>query len=70
MEVSETEFCQMVEETVISCESYIEAVIRSCENCNIEIAAGAKMLSRPIIEKIQKEGETINLLPQISKLPV
>jgi hypothetical protein len=70
MDVEEIEFCQMVENTVVDCDSYIEAVIRSCDRCNVDLASGARMLSQPIIEKIQKEGEDINLLPRMSKLPV
>jgi len=70
MEVTELKFCQMVEEKVEECDSYIEAVILSCNECNIDVAFGAKLISQPIIEKIQREGEGANLLPKISKLPV
>tara|TARA_R110000824_G_scaffold264066_5_gene452885 strand:- start:402 stop:617 length:216 start_codon:yes stop_codon:yes gene_type:complete len=68
--IEEVNFCQMVEDAVVGCDSYIEAVIRSCNACNIDVASGARMLSRPIIEKIQKEGEDSNLLPKIAKLPL
>tara|TARA_Y100000593_G_C4103014_1_gene234187 strand:+ start:134 stop:346 length:213 start_codon:yes stop_codon:yes gene_type:complete len=70
MDMEEVDFCQMVEDIVVDCDSYIEAVIKICDSYNIDIASGARMLSRPIIEKIQKEGEDINLLPRMSKLPV
>lgn len=70
MNVTELEFCQMVEELVGDCDSYIEAVIQACDACNIDVAFGAKLISQPIIEKIQREGECGNLLPKISKLPV
>ena len=70
MNVTELEFCQMVEELVEECDSYIEAVIQSCNTYNIDVASGAKLISQPIIEKIQREGEGSNLLPKISKLPV
>ena len=70
MDIEETDFCQMVEDLVLSSESYIDAVIKTCDICNLELAIGARMLSQPIIEKIQKEGEDINHLPRMSKLPV
>ena len=60
----------MVEDLVLSSESYIDAVIKTCDICNLELAIGARMLSQPIIEKIQKEGEVFNLLPRMSTLPV
>jgi len=68
--IAELDFCQEVEKIAKEDGSYIEAVIRVCEDCGIDIAFGAKLLSRPIIEKIQKEGESGNLLPKISKLPI
>ena len=68
--VEEIDFCQMVEEVARDCDSYIDAVIKTCTICNVDIRTGAKLLSRPIIEKIQREGEDINLLPRMSKLPV
>ena len=70
MNVTELEFCQMVEEKVDKYDSYIQAVIHCCEEFNIDVAFGAKLLSQPLIEKIQREGEGANLLPKISKLPV
>ena len=70
MDVSELEFCQSVEENLKECDGYIEAVIEACIRHNIDIRAGAKLISQPIIEKIQSEGENTNLLPKFSKLPV
>lgn len=70
MGVSELEFCQSVEENLKECDGYIEAVIEACIRHNIDIRAGAKLISQPIIEKIQSEGENTNLLPKFSKLPV
>ena len=70
MDIAELDFCQEVEKIARESGSYIEAVIRACENCEIDIVFGAKLLSRPIIEKIQKEGESGNLLPKKSKLPI
>ena len=50
--------------------SYIDAIIELCEEHGIEPAAAAKYLSKPIIEKIQAEGEILNMLPQTPKLPI
>jgi hypothetical protein len=50
--------------------SYIDAVVDACEHFNIEPKVGARLLSRPIIEKIESEGHECNLLPSRSKLPI
>ena len=49
---------------------YIEATLTMCEKYEIEPQIAAKFLTKPIIEKIQKEGESGNLLPKKSKLPI
>jgi hypothetical protein len=48
---------------------YIEAVIHVSEEFGFGPEMGAKLLSKPIIEKIRIEGEDINLLPKMSQLP-
>jgi len=48
---------------------YMEAVIDTCEQFNIEPQVAGKFLEKPIIEKIQAEGESMNLLPKTQKLP-
>tara|TARA_Y100000310_G_C20593492_1_gene769310 strand:- start:1088 stop:1321 length:234 start_codon:yes stop_codon:yes gene_type:complete len=68
--VNETEFCRLIESIAETDLNYIESVIMACEQCDISPELGARMLSKPIIEKIQQEGESINLLPKKSKLPV
>ena len=50
--------------------SYIESVLVLCEKYNIEPQVAAKMLSKPIIEKIEREGISANILPQVPSLPV
>tara|TARA_R100001082_G_scaffold108179_1_gene83074 strand:- start:744 stop:956 length:213 start_codon:yes stop_codon:yes gene_type:complete len=70
MSVNEFDFCQLVEKEAEICDSYITAVINSCESFDIDFSSGAKLLSKPLIEKIQQEGEDSNLLPKISKLPI
>ena len=48
---------------------YIEAVIELSEQYGFGPEVGAKLLNKPIIEKIKMEGQEINLLPKLSKLP-
>ena len=68
--IESSKFCQLVEDEVSICGSYIEAVLLVCENIEIEPAVAAKLLSLPLIEKIQAEGINFNLLPKKSELPV
>ena len=48
----------------------MDAVIAVCEAKDIPVEGVAKILSKPIIEKIREEGETLNFLPKSSKLPI
>tara|TARA_X000001382_G_C3124011_1_gene164132 strand:- start:16 stop:228 length:213 start_codon:yes stop_codon:yes gene_type:complete len=70
MSAIEFNFCQLVEKEAEICNSYITAVINACDEFDIDFPSGAKLLSKPLIEKIQQEGEDSNLLPKITKLPV
>ena len=63
-------FTEEVVEMAEKTGSYIEAVLELCEKHNIEPQVAAKMLSKPIIEKIEREGMSANILPQVSSLPV
>jgi uncharacterized protein YllA (UPF0747 family) len=49
--------------------TYIDAVLKLCEDFALEPAYIAKHLPKPIIEKLRQEGESINLLPKSSRLP-
>jgi hypothetical protein len=50
--------------------SYMDAVITLCEQYNVEPEAVVKHLSKPILEKIKVEGQTLNFLPKTKiKLP-
>lgn len=49
--------------------SYIDAAIYVSEKFGFGPEVGAKLLTKPIIEKIRMEGENINLLPKLSQLP-
>ncbi len=65
------EFCKEVERLVREdvYDSYIDAVLHVCDELKVEPFVGARLLSQPIKEKIQKEGQDINLLPKSSSLP-
>lgn len=69
-ELNQSIFSKKVEEKVIKtqCE-YMEAVLDLCEEFSIEPQVAAKFLTKPIIEKIQVEGASQNLLPKQNKLP-
>ena len=49
---------------------YIESILAVCEEMGIDPEQAAKYLSKPLIEKIRAEGESINLLPPTPKLPI
>ena len=64
-------FCKEVEWMVQDREmGYMDAVLELCEKHNLEPASAAKLLSKPIIEKIQVEGQQIHLLPRSGALPI
>ena len=63
-------FTEEVVEMAEKSGSYIESVIALCDKYNIEPQVAAKMLSKPIIEKIEREGISSNILPQVPSLPV
>ena len=49
---------------------YMDAVIAIAEAEGIPVESMSKVLSKPIIEKIQQEGQELNFLPKSSKLPI
>ncbi len=64
-------FCREVEAMVQEREiGYMEAVLELCDKHNLEPESAAKLLSKPIIEKIQVEGQEIHLLPRSGALPI
>tara|TARA_Y100000034_G_C6811529_1_gene364728 strand:- start:378 stop:596 length:219 start_codon:yes stop_codon:yes gene_type:complete len=50
--------------------SYIDTILGLCDEHEIEPALVSKHLTKPIIEKIESEGISFNLLPAKSKLPI
>jgi uncharacterized protein YllA (UPF0747 family) len=49
--------------------TYMDAVLKLCEDYSLEPSYIAKHLSKPIVEKLREEGESINLLPKSARLP-
>lgn len=65
------EFCEDVMSHVKKTEStYMDAVLYISEKNGFGPELGAKLISKPIIEKIRIEGEDFNLLPKNTKLPI
>lgn len=52
--------------------SYMDCVIELAEEMNLEPSAAGKLLTKPIIEKIQEEAKDKHLLkgPKKKKLPI
>jgi len=50
--------------------SYMEAVLQICEVHAVDPSYIAKHLSKPIIEKIRAEAQSLNFLPKSSRLPI
>ncbi len=67
----ENALCKAIEDLILKerFDNYIDAVLFICEDNGIEPFMAARMLSKPIKEKIRKEGKEINLLPKSAKLP-
>ena len=65
------DLCRQIEKYVEQWKvSYIDAVVAVCEVNDIPIETMPKVLTKPIIEKIQQEGQDLNFLPKSSKLPI
>jgi hypothetical protein len=68
---TQNDFCRQIEKYVEEWKvSYMDAVITLCEEKDIPVESMAKVLSKPIIEKIQEEGQNLNFLPKTTKLPI
>ena len=70
-EETQNDFCRQIEKYVEQWGvSYLDAVIAVCESKEIPVESVAKILSKPIIEKIEQEGQELNFLPKSNKLPI
>tara|TARA_Y100000034_G_scaffold123723_1_gene170955 strand:+ start:47 stop:286 length:240 start_codon:yes stop_codon:yes gene_type:complete len=70
--IESSEFCKKIENLILNdtFDNYIEAVLHVCDKEGMEPFMGARLLSQPIKEKIKEEGQSINLLPSKTKLPL
>ena len=68
-EIEDT-FSEEVESHAAENGSYIDSVLAICEKHNIEPKVAAKLITKPIKEKIEAEGRDYNLLPKVSTLPL
>ena len=49
--------------------SYMDAILKHCEDYDIEPQGADKLLTKPIIEKLVEEGRDLHILPKKAKLP-
>jgi replication initiation and membrane attachment protein DnaB len=69
--IIDKEIQKEIEKVVLSKnQDYIQTILNLCEKYNIDPEYMAKYLSKPVIEKLRQEGESLNLLPRSSRLPV
>ena len=69
--ITKEEFSRRVENYVKqnNC-TYLDAVVHFFEEYSYDFSMGPKLLTQPIIEKIEHEAREVNLLPKIkNKLP-
>lgn len=51
-------------------DGYLQAITTFCEEHSLDPAYVAKYLSKPIIEKLRIEAESLNFLPKSARLPL
>lgn len=69
--LDKNDFNKHVEEYKIKADcSYIDAILALCENHNIEPDTVGNLISQPIREKLQLEGQELNILPKSVALPL
>lgn len=66
----QADFCRQVEElyTARKDTTYMEVIIDLCERHGIEPESVAKLLNKPLKERIKVEGQRANILKKGSKL--
>lgn len=68
---TQNDFCKEIEKYAEKWKvCYMDAIISICENKDIPVESVAKILSKPILEKLESEGRDLNFLPKSSKLPI
>jgi hypothetical protein len=69
--VTKEDFSRRIENYVKETNSsYIDAVVHFFEEYSYDFSIAPKLLTQPLLEKIEEEGRSLNLLPKIkNKLP-
>jgi hypothetical protein len=69
--VTKEEFSKRIENYVLETNSsYIDAVVHYFEEYCYDFSLAPKLLTQPLLEKIEQEGRDLNLLPKIrNRLP-
>jgi hypothetical protein len=71
IETNEVNINQEIEKIVSqNKDGYIQAILTFCEEKNIDPSYVAKHISKPIIEKLRAEGESLNYLKKSARLPI
>ena len=61
--ITKEEFCKKIENSVLKRKmTYLDAIIELQEECGLDYSLIAKLLSQPLIEKLETEGKNLNLL--------
>lgn len=70
--ITKEEFSKRIENYVRDKNSsYMDAVIYYFEEYSYDFSLAPKLLTRPLLEKIEQEGRDLNLLPRIkNRLPL
>ena len=66
--VSKEKFAEDIEHLVLSTKmNYIDAIVQYCEDNEIEIDSGGKLISKPLKEKIKYVATELNYMKKTSK---
>jgi uncharacterized protein YdhG (YjbR/CyaY superfamily) len=68
--LTKANFTMMIEDAVASYGiPYIDAVVRVCQDNDVDIEEVRKFISPPIKDKLEAEARRLNFLPRLNSLP-
>jgi len=69
--VTKEDFSKRIENYVLETNSsYIDAVVHYFDEYSYDFSLAPKLLTQPLLEKIEQEGRDLNLLPKVkNRLP-
>ena len=69
--VTKEDFSKRIENYVLETNSsYIDAVVHYFEEYSYDFSLAPKLLTQPLLEKLEQEGRDLNLLPKVkNRLP-